>query len=144
MDRYLEFILNHYWLSIALAVVTFLLIQEFFDTTFKKFSSVSPLEAVTKMNGGNSVVVDVREPDEYKVSHVVEAINVPLSKLNEQLAKLEAHKKGSILLACQTGTRSAAAAKILTKAGFEQVFVITGGMQAWEIDYKLPIKISNK
>ncbi|MEQ1621542.1 MAG: rhodanese-like domain-containing protein [Methylococcales bacterium] len=144
MDRYLEFILNHYWLSIALAVVTFLLIQEFFDTTFKKFSSVSPLEAVTKMNDGNTVVVDVREPDEYKVSHVVDAINAPLSKLNEQLVKLEAHKKGSILLACQNGTRSAAAAKILTKAGFEQVFVITGGMQAWEVDYKLPIRISKK
>jgi 3-mercaptopyruvate sulfurtransferase SseA len=32
----------------------------------------------------------------------------------------------------------------LTKAGFEQVFVITGGMQAWESDYKLPIKVTSK
>jgi rhodanese-related sulfurtransferase len=144
MDRYLEFILNHYWLSLALAVVTFLLIQEFFDTTFKKFTSISPLVAVTKMNDSSTVVIDVREPHEFILNHIVNAINTPLSKLNDHLGKLEIHKKDPILVSCQTGTRSAAAAKILTKAGFEQIFVITGGMQAWENDYKLPIKISSK
>jgi len=144
MDRYLEFILNHYWLSIALAVVTFLLIQEFFDTTFKKFASISPLLAVTKMNDSNTVVIDVREPHEFIHNHIEQAINAPLSKLNDHLGKLEAHKHNPVLITCQTGTRAAAAAKILTKAGFEQIFVITGGMQAWENDYKLPIKVTSK
>ena len=49
-----------------------------------------------------------------------------------------------MLVACETGTRSASAAKMLTKAGFEQVFVIIGGMQAWENDYKLPVKANRK
>jgi rhodanese-related sulfurtransferase len=144
MDRYLEFILNHYVLSLAFAVVTFLLIQEFFDTAFKKFGSVSPLLAVAKMNDSNTTVIDVREPPEFVQSHIENAINTPLSKLPEYLPKLEAHKKDPILIACQTGTRSASAGKILTKAGFEQVFVITGGMQSWENDYKLPVKIASK
>ncbi len=144
MDRYLEFILNHYWLSIAFAVVTFLLIQEFFDTTFKKFTGISPLLAVAKMNDSETVVIDVREPHEFIHNHIEQAINTPLSKLSDHLGKLESHKKDAILIACQSGTRSAAAAKILAKAGFEQVFVITGGMQAWENDYKLPIKVSSK
>jgi rhodanese-related sulfurtransferase len=144
MDRYLEFILNHYWLSIALAVVTFLLIQEFFDTTFKKFDSISPLLAVTKMNDTSTVVIDVREPHEFLHNHIEQAINTPLSKLTDHIGQLETHKNDTILVACQTGTRAAAAAKTLTKAGFEQVFVITGGMQAWENDYKLPIKVSSK
>lgn len=144
MDRYLEFILNHYVLSLAFAVVTFLLIQEFFDTAFKKFGSISPLLAVAKMNDSSTTVIDVREPPEFVQSHIENAINTPLSKLSEHLSKLETHKKDPILIACQTGTRSASAGKILTKAGFEQVFVITGGMQSWENDYKLPVKIAGK
>lgn len=144
MDRYLEFILNHYILSLAFAVVTFLLIQELFDTAFKKFGSVSPLLAVAKMNDSDTTVIDVREPPEFVQNHIENAINTPLSKLPEHLSKLEAHKKNPILIACQNGTRSASAGKILTKAGFEQVFVITGGMQSWENDYKLPVKIAGK
>jgi rhodanese-related sulfurtransferase len=144
MDRFLEFILNHYILSLALAVVTYLLIQELFDTAFKKFDSVSPLLAVAKMNNDDTVIMDVREPPEFIQSHIENAMNIPLSKLPEQLPQLEAHKKTPILIVCQNGTRSASAGKILTKAGFEQIFVITGGMQAWESDYKLPVKTTRK
>lgn len=144
MDRFLEFIFNHYILSLALAVVTYLLIQELFDTAFKKFDSVSPLLAVAKMNNDDTVIMDVREPSEFIQSHIENAMNIPLSKLPEQLPQLEAHKKTPILIVCQNGTRSASAGKILTKAGFEQIFVITGGMQAWETDYKLPVKTTRK
>jgi rhodanese-related sulfurtransferase len=144
MDRYLEFILHHYILSLALAVVTFLLIQELIETAFKKFAAVSPLMAVAKMNDSDTVVIDVREPEEFLKGHIENAINTPLGNLQTHLPKLEAHKNKPILIACQTGTRSASAGKLLTKAGFEQVFVITGGMQAWESDYKLPIKSANK
>ncbi|MGZ8162370.1 MAG: rhodanese-like domain-containing protein [Methylobacter sp.] len=144
MDRYLEFILNHYVLSLALAVVTYLLIQELFDTAFKKFGSVSPLLAVAKMNDGNTTIIDVREPQEFVQSHIETAVNIPLSRLPEQLSKLEAHKKDPVLIVCQNGTRSSSAGKLLTKTGFEQVFVITGGLQAWEHDYKLPVKVTAK
>jgi rhodanese-related sulfurtransferase len=144
MDRYLEFILNHYILSLALAVVTYLLIQEFIDTAFKKYSHLSPLLAVTKMNDSDTIVIDVREPNEFIESHIEHAINMPLAKLPADLAKIADHKNKPILISCQTGTRSASAGKILTKAGFEQVFVITGGMQAWENDYKLPVKMTSK
>jgi rhodanese-related sulfurtransferase len=144
MDRYLEFILNHYVLSLALAVVTYLLIQELFDTAFKKFRAVSPLLAVAKMNDSDTIVIDVREPEEFLKGHIENAINTPLGNLPAHLSKLEAHKNKPVLIACQTGTRSASAGKILTKAGFEQVFVITGGMQAWENEYKLPIKSAGK
>jgi rhodanese-related sulfurtransferase len=144
MDRYLEFILNHYILSLALAVVTYLLIQELFDTAFKKFGSVSPLLAVAKMNDTDTLVIDVREPHEFIHSHIEQSVNMPLGKLPEDFSKIAEHKTKPVLIACQTGTRSASAGKVLTKAGFEQVFVITGGMQAWENDYKLPVKITSK
>ena len=144
MERLLEFILNHYILSLALAVVTFLLIQELIETALKKFGAVSPLLAVAKMNDSDTIVIDVREPEEFLKGHIENAINTPLGNLSTHMSKLEANKHKAVLIACQTGTRSASAGKLLTKAGFEQVFVISGGMQAWVNDYKLPIKLTGK
>ncbi len=144
MERYLEFILNHYILSLALAVVTYVLIQELFDSAFKKFGAVSPLLAVAKMNDSDTMVIDVREPDEFLKGHIENALNTPLGNLSAHLSKLEAYKNKPLLIVCQNSTRSASAGKLLTKAGFEQVFVISGGMQAWENDYKLPIKTTGK
>lgn len=144
MDRYLEFILNHYILSLATAVVTFLLIQEFFDTAFKRFDSISPLLAVPKIDDEKTVVIDVRESPDFIQGHIEKAINAPLSKLAEQLSSLQKYQKNLLVVTCQTGTRAAAAAKMLTKAGFENVLVLTGGMDAWRDEYKLPIKITSK
>ncbi len=95
------------------------------------------------MNDSETVIIDVREPNEYVESHIESAISMPLGKLKDDISKIIEHKNKPVLLSCQTGTRAASAGKILTKAGFEQVYVITGGMQAWETDYKLPVKISN-
>lgn len=144
MDRYIEFVLNHYMLSLALIVVSYLLIQELIETTFKKFTSISPQLAVAKINQAEAIILDVREPLEFTQSHIENAINMPLGSLPEQLHKLDTNKKTPVLVICQSGTRAASAGKILTKAGFEQVFVITGGIQAWENDYKLPIKTAGK
>ena len=142
MERYIEFILNHYILALALAVVTYLLIQEFFDTAFKRFQSLSPLLAVAKMNATDVAIIDVRDPPEFVLAHIEQATNIGLDKLPTQLNTLMPYKDKPVLIACQNGTRSAAAGKILTKAGFSQVFVITGGMDAWQEDYKLPVKVS--
>jgi rhodanese-related sulfurtransferase len=145
MERYLEFALNHYILSLSFAVVTYLLIQELFDTAFKRFASITPLTAVNKMNATDDVVIiDVRDPIEFTSKHIDQAINISLDKLPEQLAKLEQYKTKSSLIICQDGIRSGSAAKILTKAEFQNVFVITGGMTAWEDEYKLPVKVGNK
>jgi rhodanese-related sulfurtransferase len=143
MDQYIEFATNHYLLVFSLVCVIFLLLQDLFSNSFNKFESVSPLIAVTKMNNDNTSVLDIRDTNEFVKSHIENALNLPLDKLEERLSTLEKLKKQSIIVVCQTGSRSVSACKILTKAGFEQVFNLNGGMQSWE-DNKLPIKISNK
>ena len=141
--QYIEFATNHYLLVFALVCVIFLLIQDLLSNSFNKFENISALIAVTKMDGDNVAVLDVRDPHEYVKSHIENAINIPLGKLDEQLATLEKHKNHVVIVTCQTGSRSMAACKTLTKAGFEQVFNMSGGMQSWE-DNKLPIKVSSK
>jgi rhodanese-related sulfurtransferase len=143
MDQYIEFASNHYLLSFSLVCVTFLLIQDILSTSFTKYETVSPLIAVTKMNNDNLLIVDVRDAAEFLKSHIENARNIPLSKLEETLPTLEKQKNHPILVVCQTGARSVTACKTLTKASFAQVFNLQGGMQSWE-DNKLPIKISSK
>lgn len=143
MDQYLEFISNHSMLVLALAVVTFLLIKEFSESAFSKFENLSPSHAVAKMNTTNVVIVDVREPQEFVLGHIEQAINTPLSKIKEQFGILEAHRNKTILVVCQSGTRSTTACNLLIKAGFEKVSNLDGGMQAWE-DNKFPIKVGGK
>ncbi|MDD4914780.1 MAG: rhodanese-like domain-containing protein [Methylococcales bacterium] len=143
MDQYIEFATNHYLLSFSLVCVIFLLIQDLLSNSFNKYESVSPLIAVTKMNSEDALIIDVREGHEFLKSHIEEAVNIPLGKLEEKLPSLEKHKNHPVLVVCQTGARSVNGCKTLTKAGFTQVYNLLGGMQSWE-DNKLPIKISSK
>lgn len=76
------------------------------------------------------VVVDVREPREYRRSHIVEAQSLPLSTLLQQGLVLAADKP--IVLVCQTGRRSRRAAAVLNSLGYSDVSMVEGGMQAWE------------
>lgn len=143
MDQYLEFISNHYLLVLALVAVSILLIQDFVEHAFNKFTGISPMIAVTKMNTDTSTVIDVREPNEFGKGHIEEAINIPAGKFDEQLQSLEKFKNNTIIVVCQSGTRSGPACKALVSAGFEKVYNIMGGMQSWE-DNKLPIKVNHK
>lgn len=141
MERYLEFAVNHYILSLALIVVSYLLIQDLLELVFKKFNAISPQQAVTKINQGDTIIIDVREAAEFKQKQLENAINAPLSTLTECVPELVEYKNKPVLIMCESGNRSASAARILSKAGFADLFVITGGMQAWETDYKLPVKL---
>jgi rhodanese-related sulfurtransferase len=143
MAQYIEFVTNHYLLVFALVCVIFLLLQDLLSNSFNKFISVSPLIAVTKMNDEATVVIDIREPQEFLKNHIEDALNVPLEKLEGELSSLEKYKNRPLIVVCQTGARSVSACKTLTKSGFEQIFSMTGGMQSWE-DYKLPVKKSTK
>ncbi|WP_150047516.1 MULTISPECIES: rhodanese-like domain-containing protein [Methylomonas] len=140
MEQYIEFLTNHYLLSFSWICVFFLLVQDLIANSFNGFESVSALIAVTKMNDERTVILDVRETAEFTKSHIENAINVPLGKLEEKLPTLEKYKSNPLIVTCQTGARSVPACKTLSKAGFAQVINMTGGMQSWE-DNKLPIKL---
>lgn len=142
MDRYIEFVTNHWLLFIALMVVTFLLLQELIESVLRKFEMISPTLVVAKMNNEDPVIIDVREPNEFKNGHIEAAINTPLSSFDKQVEKLSKFKHKPVIVICQTGTRSTTACKKFTSLGFDKVSCMTGGMQSWE-ESKYPIAKSN-
>lgn len=66
-----------------------------------------------------AVVVDVRTPAEYAMGAKEGSINIPLDQLSNQLHRLDRDK--TIVLCCASGSRSAMAAMILKKNGFNNV-----------------------
>jgi rhodanese-related sulfurtransferase len=75
-----------------------------------------------------AVVVDVRQNGEWKTGHIQGATHIPLNQLQSRMNKLPSGK--TIVTVCQSGHRSAAAARALSRAGHD-VLNLRGGMNAW-------------
>ncbi len=138
LDRLIEFIGNHWIMSSGLFIVAILLIQDLIESAFRKHKTLSPTEAVALMNDDNTVVVDVREANEYAEGHIEGTRHIPVGKIEERAYELEAYKQSPVIVTCNSGTRSPQACKKLVSLGFSQVFEMKGGMMAWE-DQKLPV-----
>ncbi|KQT38151.1 rhodanese-like domain-containing protein [Methylophilus sp. Leaf414] len=95
-------------------------------------------EAVMLMSRKQVVVLDVREPDEFKQGHLQGARNIPLSQLATRVAELEKFKDKPVLLVCERGNRTRAAVKVLREKQFSALHQLKGGMQAW-IEAKMPL-----
>ena len=72
----------------------------------------------------SSVLLDVREADEYKSGHIPGAVNFPLSTLNQ--AELPWDKNTELFVYCLAGTRSRKAVSFLQSQGFTNVRNIGG------------------
>ncbi len=80
-------------------------------------------------SGKKVIVVDVRSEKEHDKGHIDNSLNIPVTHLVENLAKLP--KNGPIVVHCEGGYRSSIAAGILMNHGFREVFDLVGGYKAW-------------
>lgn len=92
----------------------------------------SVLEVTQLINRGKSTIVDVRSAAEFAGGHLPGAKNIPLAELASRVGELDKMKSKSIVVVCQSGARSARAAGVLAKAGFDDVVNLDGGLAAWQ------------
>ncbi len=83
----------------------------------------------TCSNGDCPVVVDVREPWEYRQGHVPGAVLIPVGQLSSRLNELDPVHPVAVI--CASGNRSQSAAALLGQKGFKTVYNIVGGTGAW-------------
>ncbi|TQS74703.1 rhodanese-like domain-containing protein [Ornithinibacillus gellani] len=74
-------------------------------------------------------LIDVREPQEFKNGHILGARNIPLTQMKQRL--IEMRKDKPVYLYCQSSTRSARAAQLLHKHGYEDINQLKGGFKKW-------------
>lgn len=79
------------------------------------------------------VLIDVREPDEYRQGHLPGAVNMPRGLLEFQLSSNPACQNAelNVLLYCKTSGRAALAACAMQDMGYRNVRSIAGGYDAW-------------
>jgi molybdopterin/thiamine biosynthesis adenylyltransferase/rhodanese-related sulfurtransferase len=101
--------------------------------------SISARELKQKMDGREGLVlIDVREPFEYEIARIDGSRLIPLGELESHVSELP--RTGVLVCQCHSGGRSEHAARLLREAGFENVYNLEGGIDAWsvEIDPAVP------
>jgi len=84
------------------------------------------------------LLLDVREPWEYRLCHIEGSRTMPMSTVPANVAQLE--KDTPIVCICHHGMRSMQVASFLEQQGFTDVINLTGGVDAWaaQVDSDMP------
>ena len=128
----MQFITSNFF-PISLAFMSgAMILWSMFGNRFRGVKDVDSNAALQLINHKNAFVLDVRQPDEYKGGHLLNAELIPLGKLKERIGELEKHKDKPVVVVCRSGNRSATACAILSKRGFTQAYNLAGGMMAWQ------------
>jgi molybdopterin/thiamine biosynthesis adenylyltransferase/rhodanese-related sulfurtransferase len=97
-----------------------------------RIEEVDP-STVREQLGNGAVVVDVREAEEWSTGHVPGAKHVPKSFLESRIENAAPDRSAHVILYCQSGNRSAWAARTLIEdLGYENVESMTGGITLWK------------
>lgn len=118
-----------------------------FSLPFFQSASSPPLvipqwgtEAVQQVLAGlypDTVLIDVRQPEEWQTGVIPGARKIALDQLRDHLSELDREKQ--YILVCRSGNRSQMAAELMVKAGFSRVANYQGGMLAWNRQ-RLPLE----
>jgi len=96
---------------------------------------ITPRELAARADRGEPLqLIDVREPHEWELVHVVGARLIPLATLDAEWHTLDATRE--VFVYCKGGVRSARAVADLRKRGFDRAYSVTGGILRWreEVD----------
>jgi len=86
-------------------------------------------EAVQLVNQKHALFIDIRSADLYKAGHIAQSRHLPVADFNNKRGSLPRDKP--IIVVCDRGRTSLAAASALRKLGFAEVYGLEGGLQNW-------------
>lgn len=119
-------------LSLALAGLTLAIIVTEIARLFRGYKALRPAELTGLINRDNALVVDLSASGDFEKGHIAGSRNIAPSQFDPENKLLSAAKQLPVVVVCRNGQASAAAAKRLKKAGFEQVYWLDGGVAAWQ------------
>ena len=99
--------------------------------------AVGPMDAVRLMNQG-ALLVDVRSREEFEGGHVLDARHLPQEEVAGAAESLKKYRDKPVIVCCESGMRSGAAARVLKAQGFAKVVNLRGGLAAWRTE-NLPL-----
>jgi rhodanese-related sulfurtransferase/rubrerythrin len=100
---------------------------------FTPVKSINADETKTLIAGqaeGAYILLDVRQPGEYESEHLPGAKLIPLPDLKDGHSQLDSLKP--VIVYCRSGSRSLAAAQLLSGLGFNDIYNLEGGIMGWQ------------
>ena len=128
------FIARHPLLWLALAGLTVALVANEVAGLFRGYKGLRPAGLTALVNRDNALVVDLRPIGDFEKGHIPGSKNVQMSQFDPEHKQLAAARALPVVLVCKAGQASGGAARRLRKAGFERVYVLDGGIGAWQQD----------
>ncbi len=91
---------------------------------------LTPDEVLSRLEGADvPQIIDVRTRIEYSGRHIPGALLIPIDELAARVQELD--PADELVIVCEHGIRSAAAAGYLTELGFGRIANMRRGMSAW-------------
>jgi len=114
-------------------VISFLvLIVLFFrHESAKAGEKLSCQQVVQAANSGDALLLDVRDAKEFEAGHLVDAVNIPHSKIASSLNQLEKYRQKKIVVIDKMGQHSGGVVKTLSANTFD-VVRLGGGIAEWQ------------
>ncbi len=99
--------------------------EDALDSAFQ----IDVTEAAAMIEKGDAMLLDVREPMEWQIVHIDGAKLMPVGEVPYKVGDLST--ADNIIVQCHTGTRSAHITQFLRDLGFQRVWNMAGGIDAW-------------
>lgn len=132
MDQLLVFAEQNLILSTAWVVLFALLIFSFISPALAKYKRVNNHEATMLINKKDATVLDIRPQKDFRAGRIQGALQLKPEQIRQgEFGKLEKLKKAPIVVVCAMGNQATGTATTMIKAGFEDVYVLDGGMSNW-------------
>jgi molybdopterin/thiamine biosynthesis adenylyltransferase/rhodanese-related sulfurtransferase len=100
--------------------------------TKARITEIDTATAALDVTKPGTVVLDVREPDEYDQGALPGAVHIPRGHLESQVEGKLVDHDAHIVVYCAGGTRSAFAAETLNLLGYHDVVSMAGGFNKWK------------
>ncbi|MBY0564017.1 MAG: rhodanese family protein [Hyphomonadaceae bacterium] len=91
---------------------------------------IKPEDLKRKLDGGDAILIDVRETDEHAREHILGARLAPISAIDAHDFDRD-HGKTAVFH-CRSGMRTQANAAKLLARGFQDAYYLEGGLEAWK------------
>ncbi len=102
------------------------------DEARAEIKEITVEDARRMLEKPGTVVIDVREGEEWRQGHLPQALGIPRGFLELRVEEKVADRKTPLIMQCASGTRSLLAARTLREMGYENLYNLQGGFNAWK------------
>ncbi len=122
-----QFLIDNILLLVIILVCVVTLAAPYINR--RRFGEVNNASATDLINHQNAQIVDLRDPAEFKKECIARSVNIPADRIHQELDKID--KAKPVLLVDNDGRRARMASTLLRGMGYQQVYVLQGGLNAW-------------